>query len=113
MGRRWLSALITKLRQVAWDIWQHRNNMLHKKDNNILYAQQIQEIKDQFILGKPGLTHDAKRLLTRGLRATLALSPALRQVSYYVLHSLAYGLQEDRENAKADIHGSDRLWLDG
>ena len=78
MGRRWLSALIKKLWQVAWDIWQHRNDTLHKKDNNILYAQQIQEIKDQFVLGKPGLTHDAKRLLTRGLHATLALSPALR-----------------------------------
>jgi len=35
------------------------------------------------------------------------------QGGYYESRSLGYGLQEDRENAKADIHGSDRLWLDG
>jgi hypothetical protein len=38
-GRRWLTALIIKLWQVAWNLWEHRNGIKHEHDSN----QQIQE----------------------------------------------------------------------
>lgn len=32
-GRRWTIELIKKLWDVAWDLWEHHNNILHKEQN--------------------------------------------------------------------------------
>jgi len=32
-GRRWTIALIQKLWDVAWDLWEHRNGFVHAKEN--------------------------------------------------------------------------------
>jgi hypothetical protein len=32
-GKRWTVALITKLWDIAWDLWEHRNGILHNKQN--------------------------------------------------------------------------------
>ena len=32
-GRRWTVALIKKLYDIAWDMWEHRNHILHAKEN--------------------------------------------------------------------------------
>lgn len=32
-GRRWTIELIKKLLDVAWDLWEHHNAVLHHKDN--------------------------------------------------------------------------------
>ncbi len=37
-GLRWLSSLIKKLWQVAWDMWEHRNGILHAQDNCVSSA---------------------------------------------------------------------------
>ena len=34
-GKRWIIALIKKLWLVAWDLWEHRNNILHTQTNAI------------------------------------------------------------------------------
>ncbi len=34
-GRRWITSLIKKLWNVAWDLWEHRNGILHNKENII------------------------------------------------------------------------------
>jgi hypothetical protein len=33
MGKRWLIALTTKLLNISWDLWDHRNIILHHKDH--------------------------------------------------------------------------------
>ena len=38
-GRRWVIALIKKLWQIAWDLWQHRNNVLHEQENDVLQKE--------------------------------------------------------------------------
>jgi hypothetical protein len=35
-SKRWTSALIRKLWQVAWDLWEHHNGYLHDKENSML-----------------------------------------------------------------------------
>jgi hypothetical protein len=37
-GKRWISALIRKLWEIAWDLWEHRNGVLHDRING--YANQ-------------------------------------------------------------------------
>jgi hypothetical protein len=32
-GRRWLVAILQKLWNTAWDLWEHRNGTLHDKEN--------------------------------------------------------------------------------
>jgi hypothetical protein len=34
-GRRWATALIQKMWDTAWDLWEHRNEVLHQKENLI------------------------------------------------------------------------------
>jgi hypothetical protein len=34
-GKRWAISLIKKLWQIAWDLWDHRNGILHKHSNPI------------------------------------------------------------------------------
>jgi hypothetical protein len=39
MGKRWTVALIKKLWDIAWDLWEHRNGVLHEKDNAVSSAE--------------------------------------------------------------------------
>jgi hypothetical protein len=32
-GRRWTTALIQKLCDIAWDLWEYRNGIIHAKEN--------------------------------------------------------------------------------
>jgi hypothetical protein len=38
-GKRWLIQLIKKLWSIAWDLWEHRNGILHKQDNLVSDAE--------------------------------------------------------------------------
>ena len=55
-GKRWVSALIRKLWDIAWDLWDHRNSQIHKpgkldeyEDTELLDA----DIRTEFALGSP------------------------------------------------------------
>ena len=55
-GKRWVSALIRKLWDIAWDLWDHRNKQLHSpgkldeyEDTDLLNAQ----TRVEFALGPP------------------------------------------------------------
>jgi len=41
-GRRWVCAIITKLWNIAWDMWEHRNGILHENENLVTRALQTQ-----------------------------------------------------------------------
>jgi hypothetical protein len=48
-GKRWMTELIKKLWGVAWDLWEHRNGILHKKDNqvqNFILKQELLKLWD-------------------------------------------------------------------
>ena len=59
-GRRWLSELIRKLWNVAWDLWEHRNGILHKSDTSLSSQQRRLDIVDQFLAGPGTVTADVK-----------------------------------------------------
>jgi hypothetical protein len=46
-GLRWLTALIQKLWDVAWDMWDHRNRVLHDQEHSVARDLQIQQITDR------------------------------------------------------------------
>ena len=52
-GRCWLSTLIQKLWEVAWDQWEHRNGYVHVKGSNAIMLQKVRsEIRIQFHQGQ-------------------------------------------------------------
>jgi hypothetical protein len=66
-GLRWLTALIQKLWDVAWDMWDHRNRVLHDQEHSVARDLQIQQITDEFATGSVGLAREAKLLFSGGL----------------------------------------------
>jgi hypothetical protein len=44
-SKRWTAALIRKLWQVAWDLWEHRNGFLHESGDNLISNQTNNEIQ--------------------------------------------------------------------
>jgi hypothetical protein len=38
-GKRWVVALIKKQWEIAWDMWEHRNGILHEKENVVSLAE--------------------------------------------------------------------------
>jgi len=47
-GRRWAVALIKKLTEVSWDMWQHRNSILHNTSDNF-HTKMLEEEVDRAI----------------------------------------------------------------
>jgi len=41
-GRRWATAIVMKLWNIAWDLWEHRNGILHEKENLITQSMTVQ-----------------------------------------------------------------------
>eukprot|EP00549_Striatella_unipunctata_P025148 CAMPEP_0118684512 /NCGR_PEP_ID=MMETSP0800-20121206/6685_1 /TAXON_ID=210618 ORGANISM="Striatella unipunctata, Strain CCMP2910" /NCGR_SAMPLE_ID=MMETSP0800 /ASSEMBLY_ACC=CAM_ASM_000638 /LENGTH=142 /DNA_ID=CAMNT_0006581227 /DNA_START=198 /DNA_END=626 /DNA_ORIENTATION=+ len=53
-GHRWVQALIKKLWQTAWDLWEHRNSILHHQDSfiSIEAAETLNEmVRNEFDIG--------------------------------------------------------------
>jgi hypothetical protein len=75
-GLRWLTALIQKLWDTAWDMWQHRNRVLHDTEHSVARDQEIQQITAEFDMGPAGLAPAAKLHFVRGLPSLLQQQPA-------------------------------------
>jgi hypothetical protein len=43
-GKRWVVAVIKKMWDISWDLWEHKNHVLHKQDY-IVRDQSIRMIK--------------------------------------------------------------------
>jgi hypothetical protein len=76
-GKRWATSLIVKLWEVAWDLWDHRNQI--KK--NLETAQDIVRgealvlaISSEYAFGRSGLPQRDWRLFNRPLLSALASS---------------------------------------
>jgi len=74
-GLRWASALILKTYDVAWDMWQHRNSVLHNKPNSLFHRDQLQVLDStihfEFNKGPLDLL-PGDRFLLRSKTATLS-----------------------------------------
>jgi hypothetical protein len=81
-ARRWTTALIQKLWNVAWDLWEHRNGIVHAAENaEIIHgmAEIDIEICAQFQQGPHGLQQRDHGLFTGPVNGILAASIVYRQ----------------------------------
>ena len=70
-GERWLAAVIQKVWDVAWDLWEHRNSIAHGKDSSARLKQLQMEITAEFEMGPATVTKDARILFRPGLEIIL------------------------------------------
>jgi hypothetical protein len=75
-GKRWLVAIIQKLWDVAWDLWEHRNSILHDSDMNVAEQQLNLVVTVKYNMGPQTVTREARQLFRPGLNKLLLLPPA-------------------------------------
>jgi len=81
-SKRWVAELIKKLWNVSWDMWAHRNGILHQSPmarSNILEKQVNDYIRAIYARGTQALPRDAIGFLRKPLEQTLQLPLPTKQ----------------------------------
>ena len=101
-GERFVTALIKLLWQIAWDMWDHRNNILHDNDTNATLLgitalnTQIVNMYHKGIL--PLMTPDEKALFKSPLESLLRLRPPSKR-AWIATVEASYSLCRLRHNS--------------
>ena len=99
---------------VAWDVWDHWNNILHDLDINLAEQQQNKELEEEINKGLNTVTQEAKQLFRQGLGRLLTLpSPAKQawliqirnaRVRYAELQILYQPFADERRGMELWLH---------
>ena len=71
--RRWTAAIISKARDVAWDMWRHRNGVKHGGHSHLdkqLHAQFDERIFEQYSRGAADMEEESRGLLDTPINDT-------------------------------------------
>jgi hypothetical protein len=113
-GLRWLTALIQKLWDIAWDMWDNRNRVLHDTENSVAREVEIEQITAQFQLGSAGLPTEVKPHFRQGLQRLLRQQPAY-QTAWLIRIVAARARTERRQAERNDTLSRERAvmqrWL--
>jgi len=87
--KRWATAIIHKMFMVSWDMWEHRNGILHTA-SSYHYQQKRrsldQNIKQEYRKGTHRLSQDDRKLLDKPLIEVLRLSNDDKQLWLDSMH---------------------------
>ena len=75
-GKRWLVAVLKKLLDIAWDLWDQRNGILHKQKGSATHSILRDEIRAQFDLGIYNLPSEVQNFFKPGIDSVLQEHPA-------------------------------------
>jgi hypothetical protein len=70
-GKRWMTAVIRKLWEIAWDMWNQRNDIVHAVEEARTRSQLEEDIRKEFKLGTRGLNKLVQRMFRAGVLAIL------------------------------------------
>ena len=75
-GRRWIIALLQKLWDISWSMWDHRNRILHDDAQHTVLGNNELDmaIKSQFKLGYTEVPHELRFILDVTLEEVLSYS---------------------------------------
>ena len=116
-GLRWTVAIITKLWDVAWDLWEQRNGFLHARENQeILHnmATIDAEIRSQFRQGTAQLPRRAHYLFEGDVETLLGTSIRHRKkwlASVTAAREMAATSQSQRDQELAASRQLMHAWL--
>jgi hypothetical protein len=101
-GKRWATSLIVKLWEVAWDLWDHRNQIkkhLETAQDIARKEELVLAISSEYASGRSGLPIRDWRLFNRPLLSTLASS--LHCLEAWLLRVQTARSRKDRRDADA------------
>ena len=75
-GKRWLVAVLKKLLDIAWDLWDQRNGIPHKQKGSATHSILRDEIRAQFDLGIYNLPSEVQNFFKPGIDSVLQEHPA-------------------------------------
>jgi hypothetical protein len=78
-GQRWLSAIIRKMWDVSWDLWQHRNDVVHKKDETVKEIQANIDIREAYEQGFDSIRRRSASLVRESLEDKLKKPLVVKQ----------------------------------
>ena len=78
-GRHWAQALICKLWDVAWDLWEHRNGILHDSDTDRTAKEVTEQIRAEYAAGARTLGEEDRQLFRTNLTGLLGSPLAVQQ----------------------------------
>jgi hypothetical protein len=70
-GRRWLASIIAQLFKTSWDMWEHRNAILHNVEKGAESQQINTDIAQEFSQGFAGLPTSIRHWTTKPLDKVL------------------------------------------
>jgi hypothetical protein len=59
-GKRWATSMVVKLWEIAWDLWDHRNQIKHniETDQDVAHSEAIlHSVRAEYAFGCTGLPH--------------------------------------------------------
>jgi hypothetical protein len=95
-----VAELIKKLWQIAWDLWEHRNGVLHKQTNMVLKTREL-DIKTRV----REHCYQASHLLNHTADAYLLSTP----LSQLLLRSIDYQETWLKQASQAIRHQTERM----
>ena len=112
-GKRWLVAVIKRLWDISWDLWNHRKNVRLAEEEAQAKNKARADIQAQFLAGTRDLLHGEFHLLTsRSLRDRLH-DPLFRQQSWLrrIRGCRRRGALLRTQRTKARSHSLMQRWL--
>ena len=108
-GKRWLAALITKLWQVAWDMWEHRNGILTAKDQGQIAQLLRRDIELEYSRGFQQLPSDLRRISRLTIEQVFQ-KPLLQQKEWLgrIRDGRSFGEAED-QRSRARVRAQQRF----
>ena len=114
-GLRWASHLITKLLNVAWDQWEHRNGINSRMLDNARHQLTSRLVSAELALGPRNLRGAARRMFFRGYQA-LSLPSQKQEVWLANIHAALARQNAKIRTAQASLRrerGLMHQWLHG
>ena len=81
-GKRWLSSLIKQFWNICWDLWEHRNGILHSAEDGLAIQELHQQIQLEFAQGFEGFPPSARPATRRTYREVINLQLAAKTAWY-------------------------------
>jgi hypothetical protein len=78
-GRRWVAALVQKLAETAWHMWDHRNSVNNDKETATRSLEVNRSIKEEYAKGFGNLDRSARQLARQAMSALLVKGLGYRE----------------------------------
>jgi len=107
-GKRWAVAIVKKLWDIAWDLWEHRNGYVHQAAPTNKTSQKLEQaVRQEFIAGSAWLAVSDQHLFRQTLEQLLA-SPLPVQQAWVDLVRTA---RQRASRRSATAYGGERRLL--